>query len=194
MIRIAIDADGVIFNFLEPFKEIASELTRREINDISTAWNLCDRFDMSKEEVSETFDLLNKYGLWASLPILEDADKAIHQLLKCEAEIIVVSSMPQDQAHKRLEALARYGLHLPVVAVGVGNGKINIYQNFKPDFVIDDYMLHINEAKQLGIPHRILIESCVHKENTSSATAIFNNLVDAIPHILEGRNNYAKVA
>lgn len=179
MIRIALDADGPIFNFLDPFKEIATEVTGRKIKRLNKSWSLSERYGLTNNEVKLVFDIFNQNGLWNGLPLMEDADRAIHDMVNVyKADILVVSSMPLEQVQNRVASLRRNNINLPVVAVGVGNKKTDVYKRFKPDYVIDDYVNHLNEAKLVGVKNRVLINGCEHDEDTASATEIYNSLFD----------------
>lgn len=180
MVTAVIDADGVIFDFLTPFKEIASNITHREITEVNNDWSLSSRYALTNCEVKKVFNILNENGLWSGFPLLEGADKALKKLIKTGADIYVVSSMPVEQVSNRIKALRRYKISLPVIALGVGSSKKDIYRKLKPDYVIDDYCKHLDEAKEANVKERFLINSSIHNEDRSSATKEFKSLVDSV--------------
>lgn len=191
---IVLDADGVIFNFLEPFKELASEITGREIKCVNKEWELHKRLNMTEAEVAKCIETFNSYQLWSALPLIEHADDAIRQLIEHGYKVNVVSSIPLEQVNSRREALARHNLNVTVIAVGLARTKSHVYDALRPDYVIDDYMQHIDEAKEQKVPNRFLIQSCPHLFDTSNATGVFNNLSQAVKHIFESSQQNAKVA
>lgn len=176
---IALDADGVIFNFLSHFSHYASNELNRKVRTLNHDWELDERFGLSKTELDQVWNGFNASGQWQHLPVYKGAVEAIN-VLSVVFDMYVVTSMPEEMVHFRRKALDKHGINLPIVTPGFRRSKRQIYEMLGASVVIDDYSAHLIEALDAGIKHRILIEPFKSAINTDSATHKFKSLNHAV--------------
>lgn len=151
---IAIDADGVILDFLKQWEVAAMKLFNRAIARQSPDYELAARYGMSSEEKSKLWQFFYEDGHWTSIPALPGAVEAVHALLEANYDVHVVTSITPDILESRKTNFRKIGLiDIPVHCVdGRKYGKL---LDLKPLMFVDDNPLHIEEAHAAGVPRII---------------------------------------
>lgn len=151
---IAIDADGVILDFLKQWEVAAMKLFGRTIERQTSEYDLAVRYGMSHEDKSKLWRFFHEDGHWASIPALPGAVGAVHALLEANYDVHVVTAITPDILNQRRDNFRAIGLaDLPIHCVdGRKYGKL---LDLKPLMFVDDNPLHIEEAHAAGVPRII---------------------------------------
>lgn len=143
MKRVAIDADGVIYDFNNPFHELLSIHCDTMIpfpHDGPQVWNWFERYGASKDAIAAAWEDATPEW-WGNLPPHDDAtEDALNHLidLSDEADVTYVSARPQG----RDETVAAIGrmtyITNPQVVLAPLSRKTPILIGMAPHVVIED--------------------------------------------------------
>lgn len=156
---IAIDCDGVILDYDQPFSVIASEVLRRPVQKVNNIYELHIRYDLSIDELNAVFTAYREHpsGL-RGLPLIEGADRVIRELRTMGHPLHMVTGIDPDAHHLRLENLGLYGIEFDEIhCVGAGmKSKKDVLLRLDPCIFLDDRLHLLAEADH--VPHRVWID------------------------------------
>lgn len=188
---IAIDADGVILDFLKQWEVAAMKLFGRTIERQTSEYDLAVRYGMSHEDKSKLWRFFHEDGHWASIPALPGAVEAVHALLEANYDVHVVTSITSDILESRKTNFRKIGLiDIPVHCVdGRKYGKL---LDLKPLMFVDDNPLHIEEAHAAGVPRIIHVPNHHEDHHHPLATRHCLSLKEAVDLMLSNEIEPAK--
>lgn len=164
-LKIGVDLDGIVFDFLTPYIEFVNKkrglgindpaLTRSQVN----SWNwLVDQGYCTYEEEKELFKEFIYTGGFLNLPIIEGARHNLYKLvydLGCDVNYI--TSRHESSLYDTFEAIERAGLGFGGVHFSSkDNPKWELCKALDIDVLIDDHIVYLNEANE-NYPEMITI-------------------------------------
>ncbi|MDD2750981.1 MAG: hypothetical protein PHX24_12955 [Acidithiobacillus sp.] len=156
--RIAIDADQVLFDLVSPWHTLAENTLNRKLVEKNQRYNLMDRFGISREEYYRCWAAFNRWDLWKQCPVIPEALEAVNTWLKAGHEVFVISAVDVDARRSRQKALDNLGLRqVRLMGVGFGGSKYYPLRILEPDFFADDLWAHCREAVDAGVPNVVRI-------------------------------------
>ena len=156
--KIALDADGVLFDFQKSWRLCAERVLKKSLSEMGDAYDLGIRYGLSKTEVHKVWTVWNGTASWRRVLPIVPAVEVVLMALDFGHEITVVSCLPSTQAaQERRESLDRWGLK-KVVLIPVYNGsKKTVLQELRPHFYADDLAFHCLEARDALVPEIVRI-------------------------------------
>lgn len=150
---IALDADGVLFDFDQSWWRCAEKVLKRQISIQESCYHLRKRYGLTKEEEGKVWALWNATAGWRYvLPILPGISAA-RMALDLGHTVHIVSHVPNEQAaRERRESLDRWGLQGATLHPAYSGKKREILERLQPDFYADDCAVHCQEAVEAGVP------------------------------------------
>lgn len=161
---VALDADGVLVDFLPAFEHALSLLRGEPVRRQTTAWDLADAYGLSPAEHTEAWRLFDVHRLYAELSALPGAVEATRALRDAGHPVHVVTAIQPRYLADREHNFKRLGLpitrtHATGVAgvVGQHTSKRAVLRELQPVLFADDQVIHLNQAP--FIPHRVWIKN-----------------------------------
>ena len=109
--KIALDADGVLFDFVESWRLCAQLVLGRDLPTLTPSYDLESRFGLQKGEVHKVWSVWNTTHGWRRVVPIVPAIEATFAALDMGHEVFVVSRLPSSQAaQERRDSLDRWGL------------------------------------------------------------------------------------
>lgn len=153
---IIFDVDCVLLDFYSGFAKIASNALHKEVTQQKIAYDLLDRYSITKDELSYIFKVMHKK--FDNVPLLEDADKAFKMFKDENYKIHIITAIPEECMEMRLKNLGLYDM-LPDTIDCVGNNsKYDAIRKYNAQAFVDDRIQNLSEVKNV-VPHRIWINN-----------------------------------
>lgn len=179
----AIDADGVLLNFLMAWETAAKVALRRKIKQISNTYELSERYDVTVAENDRIWAEFHNGNYWRHIPALVGAAAAVKQLVELDLEIHIVTAIPQHLMFERIYNLHKADIHFDKVHC-VPKSKLDKLIELKPVVFFDDNHDHIESAMFANVPHRILIPNSPEEGFSDHATHIAPSIERAVQHLV----------
>jgi hypothetical protein len=158
--KIALDADGVLFDFSHSWRLCAERVLGRKVPAISECYDLQVRYGLSKREVHKVWTIWNDTHGWRRVQPIDVAIEAAHMALDFGYELFVVSCLPSSEAaQERRDSLDRWGLRNAKLIPVFGESKKAALQELRPHFYADDRAVHCREARDAMVPEIVRIRS-----------------------------------
>lgn len=152
--KIALDADGVLFNFACSWRMCAERVLRRKVAVMPRQYDLCERFGITKAEGHKVWAVWNETKGWKRVHPDVDGLEAAIKMLNMGHEITVISSMPSSEAAKeRRISLDRWGLSKADFIPVFNGNKERAIREVCPVFYADDRWAHCLEARNVLVPY-----------------------------------------
>jgi hypothetical protein len=156
--KIALDADGVLFDFQKSWRICAERVLRKKISEVYDAYDLGIRYGLSKADVHKVWTVWNGTAGWRRVMPIVPAIEVVLMALDFGHEITVVSCLPSTQAaQERRESLDRWGLKKAQLIPVYDGSKKPILQKLRPHFYADDLAFHCLEARDAMVPEIVRI-------------------------------------
>lgn len=163
MLKISIDIDGVVLNFNRHFQEYASKLTNTPIEQLSDAYNLNNRFGLCSELSKTIWTRFIGDGMYSSIPPYPDVKKWFDELKQSGHSFAFKTAISDSLETERRVSLQPLELHDELIYFtgdhGAGHTKHEAIKEYMPDVFIDDQLLNLKHAKELGVPHLIWVDN-----------------------------------
>lgn len=165
---IATDADMVLFEFDETWRQVAEKTLQRPVPRLCNSYSMALRYGLSSKEYHKTWAAFHKTEAWADCIIIPSAINAVHRMLEHGHEVHVVTSMPQKTAHLRRRQLDAIGLNRAELHITWNpyrpdeppiQTKKEVLNRIRPRFFADDRWDHCREAHETNVPYVAFIES-----------------------------------
>ena len=140
MIRVLLDCDGVLADFLTPCLAIVNGLsgTKHELSHV-TSWNVFDSLGVSPAVKSKTYKLMKEEGWCWRLPVMPGAKEAVADLMKI-SEVHCVTS-PMNGPHWEFERRQWLEHHFDIDVVHSTEHKFAV----SGDLLVDDKTSHLEK-------------------------------------------------
>lgn len=184
---IALDADGVILNFLHQWEISCLEKLGRKVSRVSPDYVLCERYDISRNEMLMVWEHFNAAGHWKKIPGIKGSAQAVHDLLYLGFDVQVITAINPIILPDRQSNFMSIGLpsNLPIHCVGNGK-KLETLTDLNAICFVDDHTFHLEEAKEAGVPVRILINDDTNS-TCADATHCMRSLEEFAQMVKSGR-------
>lgn len=153
---IIFDVDCVLLDFYKGFEKIASNALHREVKSKKIAYDLLDRFDMTKDELKYVFKVM--HTKFDNVPLLHGADKAFKMFKDEGFKTHIVTAIPEECLEMRLKNLGLYNMHPDTIDCVGNNSKYDAIKKLNATAFVDDRIQNLSEVK-LIVPHRIWINN-----------------------------------
>lgn len=151
--KIALDADGVLFDFDQSWRLCAQRVLGRDLPTVAPCHDLEKRFGLQKGEVHKVWSVWNMTHGWRRVIPIVPAIEATLAALDMGHEIFVVSRLPSSQAaRERRDSMDRWGLLRVTLIPVYGESKKEALQELRPHFFADDCAVHCLEARDALVP------------------------------------------
>lgn len=150
--KIAVDLDGVVFNFSDQFQEFVMQRTGKQIPyKPQISWNWLNEYIDDETQLK----LMNEFiyeGEFLRLPLLEYARFYLYKIIyELGHEIIFITSRDYKAVADTFQALAKNGLDFILHFSDKENTKAKICQELDVKLLIEDRDIYIDEAFNAGI-------------------------------------------
>jgi hypothetical protein len=158
--KIAFDADGVLFDFQTSWRLCAERVLGRALPLCGQHYDLGQRYGLQKAEVHKVWAVWNATGEWRRVHPIESGIEATQMALDFGHEVFVVSRLPNTQAaEQRRMALDRWGLMRAKLVPVYGTSKYEALRELRPHFYADDCAIHCREARDAMVPEIVRIHA-----------------------------------
>lgn len=185
---IALDLDGVIFNFLDQFLKVhnlrkSSKVTVDDILAFMPAGSMEDV--ISESDWNESFEWFEDNGGYATLSRLDNVKNAIKNIIADGHELVYVTSR---HSKFRGETIMSFLLNdIPVREVYfTPRGKYRKLNKLKPDVFVDDSLKNCQDAERAGIESIYLMDAPYNREDTHFTR--IHNLIQLERDIVDEKN------
>ncbi|EGQ61232.1 hypothetical protein GGI1_05311 [Acidithiobacillus sp. GGI-221] len=156
--RIAIDADQVLFDFDGAWRTTAETVLNRELPKRNESYHLMARYSLSMAEYHKCWAMFHALEMWRHCPVIPDALDAVHGWLDMGNEVFVISAVDTPARKLRQQAMDDLGLRRAcLMAVGSKGSKYHALKGLRPGFFADDLWKHCREAIDAGVPHVVRV-------------------------------------
>jgi phosphoglycolate phosphatase-like HAD superfamily hydrolase len=156
MKKIALDADGVLFKFMQTFDLAAEHILGRKVHVQQDEfqldhYHLAKRVSTTDEKALEILEYMQTSGLYARLEAYEGVKEALQTIKEAGYDIYIVTALPEKTREMRLENLKNELDFIPkdIFCVGMGESKAEILKKLKPDIFIDDRIEYLASAPDI---------------------------------------------
>ena len=123
-LRIAIDADQVLFDFDGAWRTTAETVLNRELPKRNESYHLMARYSLSMAEYHKCWAVFHALEMWRHCPVIPDALDAVHGWLDMGHEVFVISAVDTPARKLRQQAMDDLGLRRAcLMAVGSKGSK-----------------------------------------------------------------------
>ncbi|MBU2760280.1 hypothetical protein [Acidithiobacillus sulfurivorans] len=151
--RIAIDADQVLFDFLSTWHTFAENTLKRELVERNQSYHLIARYGLSMAEFVRCCTMFDLRDAWKDCPVIPEALEAVQAWLEADHEVFVISAVSVKARKSRQKVLDKLGLRqVRLMGVGFGGSKFDPLRILKPEIFADDLWAHCREAVDAGVP------------------------------------------
>jgi len=159
--KIALDADGVLFDFQTSWRLCGAErVLDRALPLCGQHYDLGQRYGLTKAEVHKVWATWNATSAWLRVHPIESGMQAARMALDFGHEVYIVTCLPNTQAaEERRRALDRQGLQRAALIPVFGNSKREALKNLRPHFYADDCAIHCREARDAMVPEIVRIQA-----------------------------------
>jgi len=155
--KIGIDLDDVIVEFIGPFLEIYEKQTNKKKSvDEMLTYDLCKALDISKEENTNIAEKFYETDRFEKGDLLEGVKEFIEEIYK-NHEIIFVTSRPPHLKEKTESLIKK---HFPTQGfkiihtgdfTGDGKTKAQVCEEDKIEVIIEDNKHYVHECSEKGV-------------------------------------------
>ncbi len=162
-----LDADGVLLNYHQAFKETYEKMFERQCHVVSPTSYLSLKYfglpDFSEEEMTKFKKEFIQQ--WNSMMALEGANEAISILKEKNYKIIVLTAIPEEHVQAREENFKKLKMNIDaVIASPVKKKDVNPKKEYldvlQPHFFVDDYIENFKQLSMNG--KKVLIQKNHH--------------------------------
>lgn len=185
-LRIALDADGVIFNFIDAWLLTAEMLTGRKPVQETYNWDLGKCYGLSQKQVADIWFAFDVAGMWGLMQALPGAADTLNTLIDENHEIHVITAIDPVFAGQRMSAIDRilgrkdHGITLH--CVGHNGSKAEKLSEINPHLFADDYSHHIETANAVGIG--VIVHITNNNEDPHALATHAMPTIEGIPGIV----------
>lgn len=172
---IALDLDGVVFDFLGQFLRVHNlrnntRITAEDITSFMPDDGLTSL--ISGGEWAESFAFFEESGGYATLKTFEGVRTALENIIKMGHKLVFITSRPAKyEKHTRLALLLN---KLPKADIYfVPEGKYSTLFNLQPDVFVDDNVHNCQSATDAGVS-KIYLCHAPYNRNINSYEKIYN--------------------
>lgn len=166
--KVGLDVDGVIFDFVSAFREEATELFGRKFPKFSSDWNF-GNWNLSTKEWDELWgkvrDSVNWF-LWKERPFNKSTVLSVRTLDKISELCFITNRIPTKGAPVLLqtqEQLADIAVDYPTVLVRKDKGPA--IAGFELDVYVDDYVENLYRAEECSPLTKLFLFNQTYNEN-----------------------------
>jgi hypothetical protein len=153
MKKIALDVDGVMFDFMTDFDIAAAHVLGRPIvpqiaEDSLEYYNLSKRVQTTEDKVQEILQYMQDSRMYANLKPFAGVKEALVSIREAGFEMHVVTALPEHAKLMRLENLKNAVDFVPdeIHCVGMGMPKADTLRELMPDVFLDDRIEYLASA------------------------------------------------
>lgn len=158
--KIALDADGVLFDFDRSWRGCAERVLGRTLPLCGQHYDLGQRYGLTKAQVHKIWVVWNVTRGWLRVQPIESGIRAAQMALDFGHEVYVVTKLPSSEAaEQRRTALDRWGLEKAVLIPVFGDSKREALKHLRPHFYADDCAIHCREARDAMVPEIVRIQA-----------------------------------
>lgn len=162
---VALDADGVMVDFLKGFEQALLLLRGEPTHRQTTDWDLATAYGLSPTEHDEAWRIFDANRFIAELPPMPGAVEAIHALHEAGHPIHVVTAVQPRYLADRKHNFKQLGLPITYTHATGRNDTLTphsaskqaVLRQLKPVVFVDDQLLHLNQAP--FVPHRVWVRN-----------------------------------
>ena len=156
--RIAIDANQVLFDFDGAWRTTAETVLNRELPRKNGSYHLMSRYGLSVAEYHRCWAKFHALEKWRHCPAIPDAVDAVRGWLDMGHEVFVITAVDTPARKLRQQAMDDLGLsRVCLMAVGSKGGKYHALKGLRPGFFADDLWKHCQEAIDAGVSHVVRV-------------------------------------
>lgn len=152
---IALDADGVILNFLEAFERAAQVVVKRPTPSLSGNYSLGVKYNLTDAEVAEVWKEFNVGPYWHDLQALEGAIEGIDKLQTAGfRNVHVVTAIPEQFRPARHANFRKLGFSpeaIHCVEHTTRWSKVPPIMALRPLMFVDDRIEHLHSNPQVPL-------------------------------------------
>jgi 5'(3')-deoxyribonucleotidase len=165
---IALDLDGVVFDFLGQFLRVHNlrKDKRITVDDIKSFMPAGSMEDMiSEDDWNESFEWFEDNGGYATLDVLDGVRTALQAILDEGHELIFITSR-----HSKFKGETELSLILNKLPQAktyfAPRGKGRVLRKMKPDVFVDDAIKNCEAAERAGIKQIYMMDAPYNKDET----------------------------
>jgi len=168
--RIGIDLDDVLADFISEFAEIAYDIYGRpqpETKPVDWEWS---NFGLSKEEQGVVWDrIINTFNFWEKLMVEPGADRiSMVRLLQDGHDLVFITARAKTSGYTVQEQSARwlnknFGISYPTVIVDTNKGPLAAA--LKLDYFVDDRPKNCWEIQDAVPTCKVFLKNSSHNVN-----------------------------
>lgn len=176
---IALDIDGVIFDFMEQFLRVYNlrRGTRVTVQDI-TSFMPHESLEamISEEQWNEAFEYFENSGGYATLNAYEGVRTAIDNILAAGHEIVYVTSRHSN--FKGQTDLCFILNKIPAKKIYYApRGKRAILKKLNPDIFVDDAIKNCKDAEKAGLKNIYIMDAAYNRNDEGNKFKRISNLI-----------------
>lgn len=166
--RVGLDVDGVIFDFVSAFREEATKLFDRKFPRFSSDWEF-GNWNLSPNEWDELWgkvrDSLNWFS-WEEKPFNKSTVQHVRTLDRISELCFITNRMPtkgQSVRYQTQEQLYEIGIEFPTVLVRKDKGPA--IAGLELDVYVDDYVMNLHRAEECSPLTKLFLFNQTYNEN-----------------------------
>ena len=190
-LKIGVDIDGVLVDFVSAFLKEAQQVLGREITGKHVTWEFEDSLDITKEEVKKVWKKIQATNNWFLLypHPLPNISRALTSLV-LEHEVYFITSRattagytPQEQSQIYLQGL---GVDFPTVIANVDKGELAAA--LKLDVFIDDNVENVKRVMLKSPKTKVFLRTASYNEKAQGTWLCAENFADFCDKVEELAN------
>ena len=159
-LKIGVDMDGVVVDFVTAFKREAYKVLGRWIEGDQTSWDFEDSLEITKEEVSKVWDSINATDSWFYLNAITLPGVAKYlPWLTTAHDVYFITSRKQGAglpvARQTQLYLDELGIQFPTVIANTDKGLTAAA--LKLDAFVDDYIINVESVYKKSPTTKVFI-------------------------------------
>lgn len=166
--RVGLDVDGVIFDFVSAFREEATELFGRKFPRFSSDWEF-GNWNLSPNEWDELWgkvrDSLNWFS-WKEKPFGKNTERHVQTLDRISELCFVTNRIPtvgRRIIRQTQDQLSDIGVEYPTVLVRKDKGPA--IAGLELDAYVDDYVVNLHRAEECSPSTKLFLFNQTYNEN-----------------------------
>jgi uncharacterized HAD superfamily protein len=167
-LKIGVDVDGVLVDFVAAFKKEAAQVLGREIIGEQTSWDFEDSLEISQSEVSKVWDSIDATPDWFYLnAIAKPGVEHYLPWLTRAHDVYFITSRKQGAglpvAYQTQLCLYELGVEFPVVIANTDKGETAAALEL--DAFVDDYIKNIERVCKVSPKTRVYIMDATYNKD-----------------------------
>lgn len=175
-LTVVLDLDGVALDFITQWVIACEEYLQREVTVKNYVYALSHRYGLTAKEFEGAWSHFHTAGHWERIPERAEAIKHINAMHNMGIDIHLVSAASNELIDARRSNLTDLGLSTSVPLHCTGGYKFEKLSELQPLIFVDDHDLHLSEAREAGILHRIQILNSEFDAVSEHATKVEDDL------------------